>query len=72
MNTSFPTPCEWCANPNATETTTPESLCDDHTAEYEGISLDQLQSRDQIQYAEYLDTLPNQDQLYARENHDEL
>lgn len=64
MNTPFPTPCEWCANPNATEATAPTSLCEDHTAEYEGITLDQLQDRTTTNYAEYLDTLPNQDQLY--------
>lgn len=47
--------CAWCANPNAEGWD--ESLCLDHQAEYEGVTVDQLERRDRDQYAEYLDTL---------------
>lgn len=49
--------CEWCLNPNADEADSPELLCDDHAAEFEGISVDQLHTRDRVQYAEYLDSI---------------
>lgn len=49
--------CEWCRNPNAEDADRPWDLCDDHAAEYEGISVDQLQTRDRVQYAEYLDSI---------------
>lgn len=49
--------CEWCRNPDADDANNPELLCDDHAAEYEGVSVDQLHSRDRIQYAEYLDSI---------------
>lgn len=46
--------CAWC---NGSDDEYPEFLCLLHAAEYEGLSVDQYEKRDRIQYAEYLDTL---------------
>jgi hypothetical protein len=47
--------CLWCDDPDAEDWD--ESLCRMHEAEYEGVSIEQLDRRDSEQYAEYLDTL---------------
>ncbi len=49
--------CEWCADPNADEPDNIDDLCDDHAAEYEGITVDQLHRREKIQTAEWLDSI---------------
>lgn len=45
--------CPWCLYPNAEEWD--DNLCRMHEAEYEGMSLDQLDRRDAEQYAEEAD-----------------
>ncbi len=45
--------CPWC-DPNADAN---DTLCRMHEAEYEGLTEDQLNRRDDIQRAEWLDTL---------------
>lgn len=46
--------CEWCVNPNAGDATSPETLCRWHEAEYEGVSVDELDRRDREQAHELL------------------
>lgn len=45
--------CEWCANPDAGDAQRPEDLCRTHEAEYEGLSVNELDRRDREQAAEY-------------------
>lgn len=45
--------CPWCLDPNDDEWS--DDLCRLHEAEYEGISLAELDRRDDEQYAEYCD-----------------
>lgn len=48
------TRCPWCANPDSTDDDVdPELLCTTHLAEYEGLSVDQMERRDAVQAAEY-------------------
>lgn len=50
------TKCEWCLNPDSTnDEPDTEELCTDHLAEYEGLSVYQMERRDREQYAEWLD-----------------
>lgn len=46
--------CSWCTNPNAE--VVDDTLCRSHQAEAEGITEGQLDKRDSIEYAEYMDT----------------
>lgn len=47
--------CEWCRNPEATETVQPELLCDPHRAEHEAVTVDAMERRDRLQYQEARD-----------------
>lgn len=47
--------CEWCQNPNADDVSDPGKLCRMHAAEYEGLTVDQMDLRDSIEYAEEYD-----------------
>lgn len=44
--------CSWCAGSDNDEPDT-DLLCIDHLAEYEGLSVDQMERRDDEQAAEY-------------------
>jgi hypothetical protein len=46
--------CTWCKDPNAEAVD--DTLCRPHEAEAEGLSVSQLDKRDTIQHAEWLDT----------------
>lgn len=46
------TDCEWCRDPEAQDAKDPGVLCDAHQAEHEGLSIDQMERRDRIQYEE--------------------
>jgi len=48
--------CEWCRNFDAEDAENPEDLCRTHQAEWEGLSLSELERRDREQYAEWMDT----------------
>lgn len=48
--------CEWCLPNPPDDPQAPDALCPTHQAEFEGISLDQLELRDAIHYAEWLDS----------------
>lgn len=45
--------CSWCVNPNAEEDD--GTLCRPHKAEYEGLSLGQMDKRDVIERDEMVD-----------------
>lgn len=45
--------CPWCTDPDAEDWD--ESLCRVHEAEYEGLSVSELDRRDSEQYSEYID-----------------
>lgn len=46
-------PCPWCADPDSTDDSPdPRLLCHTHLAEFEGLSVDQMDRRDRIQAAE--------------------
>jgi hypothetical protein len=47
--------CEWCTYPDAGDPLDPFALCDDHLAEYEGLSLEEFYRRAREQYAEEMD-----------------
>lgn len=47
--------CEWCRNPDAEDADDPFWLCDAHAAEYEGLTVAELERRDREQYAEEAD-----------------
>ena len=47
--------CSWCKDPNAE--INDGTLCSSHRAEAEGITEDQADKRDAVQFAEWLDTL---------------
>lgn len=47
--------CPWCANPSAEDTDRPDLLCRAHEAEYDGLTLNQLDRRDFEQYEEWRD-----------------
>lgn len=51
--------CPWCLNPDADENTpgVPDRLCRAHEAEYDGLTVDELDRRDREQYAEWADTV---------------
>ena len=34
--------CEWCVNPDADDAADPDKLCRAHLAEYEGLSVNEL------------------------------
>jgi hypothetical protein len=45
--------CPWCLNPRATDDIDPELLCRVHEAEWDGLSLSELDRRDREESAEY-------------------
>lgn len=49
--------CPWCADPAAGDTARPDLLCIPHLAEYEGLTVDELQRMEREQQAEWADTL---------------
>lgn len=57
--------CPWCADPNADDDIDPELLCRMHLAEYEGLSLDELDRRDAEQASEEAEWVHGDDHLAA-------
>jgi hypothetical protein len=47
------TTCPWCRDDDEAGERDPELLCRTHLAEYEGLSVDQMDRRDTEQAAEY-------------------
>lgn len=47
--------CLWCQEPDSEDVDDPRTLCRDHEAEWEGMSVDELDRRDREQLAEWLD-----------------
>ena len=47
--------CLWCRVPDSEDIDDPSTLCLDHEAEYEGLSVDQLRRRNREEWAEYMD-----------------
>jgi hypothetical protein len=47
--------CLWCRVPDSEDIDDPSTLCLDHEAEYEGLSVDQLLHREREQRAEERD-----------------
>jgi pyruvate-formate lyase-activating enzyme len=49
------TRCPWCANPNTQDDSWSDDFCRGHEAEYEGLSIAELDRREDEQAAEYRD-----------------
>lgn len=49
--------CLWCRVPDSEDIDDPATLCRDHEAEWEGLSVDELDRRDREWRAEELDLL---------------
>ena len=47
--------CLWCRVPDSEDIDDPSTLCEAHEAEFEGLSVDELQRRDREQLAEQRD-----------------
>ena len=48
--------CLWCQVPDSEDIDDPSTLCEDHEAKYEGLSVDELQRRDRDQRAKERDS----------------
>lgn len=57
--------CPWCKNPND-ESPDTDLLCVWHLAEWDGVTVDQLERRDRDQYAEEIDARGYSDPMADR------
>ena len=50
--------CPWCLDETADDDVNTDDLCRRHLAEYEGLSLDEMDRRDREQWQEWADANP--------------
>lgn len=45
--------CPWCRKPDSQDVDDPETLCEAHLAEHEGLSIDAMERRERLQHEDW-------------------
>lgn len=46
--------CLWCRVPDSEDVDDPETLCEAHLAEHEGLSIDAMERQERLRHEDYL------------------